>query len=177
MITTEMLKHAVPDSILTVIGDMTVSFAMLENSLQMFADLLIGTTYDTNQSRIGALVTAEMSFKNIRALVISLYLQRFGESDPDLPTMRTMLKTAAAVEELRNRITHSIWAHGSTPDRVQRLKITAKEKRGLAFAVEEIGAEDIRRIVDDIQTLSADLQRFWAYIQKAKWPIPQQVHF
>jgi hypothetical protein len=61
-----VLQHPVPEDHLKAIGDITVSFALLESHIQN----LIGSLIYEHQ-RIGQIITAELSFKNLRALLIS----------------------------------------------------------------------------------------------------------
>ena len=88
-----MLQHPVPESHLKLIGDMTVSFALLESVIQS----LVGSLINEHQ-RIGQIITAELSIKNIRALLISLYLERHGEDD-DFVQLREFMRRAAQLEE------------------------------------------------------------------------------
>ena len=74
------LQHPVPPKLLTNIGDITVSFSLLENVLQM----LVGALLREHQ-RIGQIITAQLAFKSLRALVDSLYKEKYGE-DEGLPS-------------------------------------------------------------------------------------------
>jgi hypothetical protein len=121
------LVHPVPDPLLARIGDITVSFALLESVMQSLAQTLLG-----RGSEIGQIVTVELSFQRLRALTANLYRANHGE-DADFELLTTLLKRAADVEEKRNQITHSIWAAGD-PGTITRIKMTAKEKRGFALS-------------------------------------------
>src|SRR5262245_40400051 len=121
------LQHPVPATLLVHIGDITVSFALLESEIQT----LIGSFLQEHQ-RIGQIIKAELAFKNLRALAISLYRERHGE-DAGFGALRKLMKRAAAAEEKRNQITHSLWAAGDTKDTITRIKTTAKENRGMHF--------------------------------------------
>ena len=130
-----MLQHPVPENHLKAIGDITVSFALLEFQIQN----LIGSLIYEHQ-RIGQIITAELSFKNLRALLISLYLERHGE-DEDFNNLRDFMKRAGQAEEKRNQIIHSVWAAGKDKDHITRFKTTAKEKHGIRFKFEEVSAD------------------------------------
>jgi hypothetical protein len=114
----------------------------------------------SNDQRVGQIVTAELSFGNLRALTISLYRERYGE-DANYDTLSDLMKRAGELERLRNQITHSVWGAGSTPETVTRIKTTAKEKRGLRFDFEEVSAQDLGRVADDLKELAGDTQGFW----------------
>jgi hypothetical protein len=151
-----MLQHPLPDSILIRIGDMTVSFALLEDAIQSLA----GSQIHDSQ-RIAQIITAELSFKQLRALTTSLYRERHGE-DADFETLRALMKRAAELEADRNRITHSLWGAGETAETVTRIKATAKERRGIHFDFEkEVSASDLATVADDMKRLAGDVQRFW----------------
>lgn len=149
-----MLQHPVPEKHLKHIGDITVSFALLESTIQ----LLVGSLIHEHQ-RIGQIITAELAFKNIRALLISLYLERHGE-DEDFVQLRDLMKSAAQLEEKRNQITHSVWATGGNAETITRCKTTAKEKHGVRFCFESVKAEDLQSVVTEIKNLAERIQRF-----------------
>ena len=65
-----MLKVPVPDAHLKAIGRVTVSFALLEQSIAFFVWHLIGT-----QQRVGQAITSELSFRQLIALASSLHRQ------------------------------------------------------------------------------------------------------
>jgi len=152
------LQHPVPEKLLARIGDMTVSFALLEMEIQ----LLVASLLQDGQ-RIGQIVTAELAFRNLRALAISLYKERRGE-DTDFGKLKELMTHAARVEETRNQITHSVWATGGGADTVTRVKTTAKEKRGLRFAFDRVSEDDLTTLVADIKKLARDVQDFWIHL-------------
>lgn len=114
------MQHTVSNPHLILIGDITVSFALLEMAIQS----LIGSLIAEHQ-RIGQIITAELSFKNLRALAISLYLERNGE-DEDYRKLKSLMNKAGKIEATRNNIIHSIWAAGKDKDCIARIKTTAK---------------------------------------------------
>ena len=149
-----MLQHPVPENHLKTIGDITVSFAMLESQIQN----LIGSLVYEHQ-RIGQIITAELSFKNLRALLISLYLERHGEND-DFIKLRDFMKRAGQTEDKRNQIIHSVWGAGKNKDYITRIKTTAKEKHGIRFKFEEVSAENLKEFASDIKILAEQILRF-----------------
>jgi hypothetical protein len=149
-----VLQHPVPDDHLKAIGDITVSFAMLESQMQS----LIGSLVYEHQ-RIGQIITAELSFGNLRALLISLYLERHGE-DGDFIILRKFMKRAGQTEDKRNQISHSVWAAGKDKDHITRFKTTAKEKYGIKFKFEEVSAETLNEFAKDIKILAEEILRF-----------------
>lgn len=148
------LKHPVPSKHLEKIGDITVSFVLLESMIQFFIWSLIG-----QPQRIGQIITAELSFKNSRAILISLYKERYGE-DSDFKIARELMRRAGKIEEKRNQITHSVWAAGKDANSITRCKTTAKEKCGLRFKFENVTADDLTKIADDTKKLALEIQDF-----------------
>jgi len=157
------LQHPVPEEHLKHIGDITVSFALLENCLQTLAHSLLGT-----RQRLGQIVTAEISFKALRALTVSLYLERNGE-DEDVAEFRELIKRAAETEDKRNQITHSLWAAGQNKESITRIKATAKEKHGVRFHFENVTSNQLAELAKEIKVLALDIQNFWtSLIQKGR---------
>jgi len=149
------LQHPVPDEHLKHIGDITVSFALLESGLQSLTQSLLGAG-----QRLGQIVTAELSFRALRALTVSLYLQRNGE-DETLEKFRELIKRAADVEEKRNQITHSLWGAGRDASSITRIKATAKERHGIRFHFENVTSQQLAEFAREIKVLAHDIQDFW----------------
>jgi hypothetical protein len=131
------------------------SFALLE----LMIENLAGSQLQEHQ-RISRIITAELSFRNLRALVMSLYRERHGEF-ADFETLRGLMRRAGQLEEKRNQITHSIWATGNSPDTVTRIKTTAKETRGIHFDFQDVSSDDLDTVAKEIKTLAEETQRFW----------------
>jgi len=149
------MKQPVSKDHLAYIGDMTVSFALLETAIKCVVWTLIGES-----GRIGNIVTAELYFKNLRSLAISLYLERYGE-DSDFQTLKTLMKEADNIEERRNQFTHSIWAVGKDPESLTRIKPSSRGKEGLRFQIEDVQSDELAKFVIRIQKLSDEIQVFW----------------
>jgi hypothetical protein len=156
-----MLKHPVPEKHLKSIGDITVSFALLESQIQT----LIGSMLNERQ-RIGQIVTAELSFKNLRALMISLYIERHGKEDEDFESLKKLMNRAGKVEEKRNQITHSLWAAGEDANSITRIKTTAKEKHGIRFKFENVTATYLSEFATEIKKLAEEIQKYQLHLIK-----------
>lgn len=151
-----MLNHPVPEEHLTAIGDVTVSFALLESQFQSVVFLLLAET-----QRVSQIITAELAFKNLRALIASLFIERFGKDSEWYRDLRPLLVRASALEGVRNGITHSVWAcgteRGPVKKTVSRIKTTAKEAHGYKFSFEQLTAPQIRDVAYDIKRLAKDV--------------------
>jgi hypothetical protein len=155
------LEHPVPEQILAGIGDVTVSFALLEDSLQTLACSQL-----QDSQRIGQIITAELSFQSLRALLMSLYRERHGE-DADFQALQDLMKRAVQLEGKRNQITHSIWAAGKGSDTVTRIKTTAKQKHGIRFDFQQVSADGLHDVALEIRTLAEEVQRLWINLIEA----------
>jgi len=149
-----IIEHRIPSKYLEKIGDITVSFAILENEIEYFIWALLGTNHFIEQ-----IITVELSFKKLRALLVSLYKERYGEND-NYKKMRDLMNRAGKIEEKRNQITHSLWGAGKDIDSVTRMKTTAKEKCGLRTKFELVTVSDLSKIARDIKKLAAEIQNF-----------------
>ncbi|MFC3151283.1 hypothetical protein ACFOEK_09625 [Litoribrevibacter euphylliae] len=156
-----MLQHSVPDNHLKSIGDITVSFALLEFQLQS----LIRSQLNERQ-RIGQIITAELSFKGLKALLVSLYIERHGKDDADFEKLKTLINRAGQAEEKRNQITHSIWGAGKDADSITRIKTTAKEKHGIRSQFEDVSSGDLEAFAIEIKELAHEIQNFLIYLIK-----------
>jgi hypothetical protein len=152
------LKQEIPEQFLARIGDITVSFALLELMMESLADSQL-----QEHQRISQIITTELSFRNLRALVTSLYRERHGE-DADFRALRKLMKRAAQLEEKRNQITHSIWGAGNGPDTFARIKMTAKESRGMHIDLQHVSADDLGAVANEIRVLADDTLSFLLHL-------------
>lgn len=148
------LQHPVPDSHLKAIGDITVSFALLESVMQSLTHAILGIS-----QRNGQIVTAELSFKNIRALTVSLYLEQHGKA-AEFIALRSLMKRAETIETKRNQITHSAWAVGNSTTSVTRMKTTAKEAHGIRCQFEPVTSSQLNAFATEIKQLAEDMLTF-----------------
>jgi len=146
--------HPVPDKLLCQIGDITASFSVLERSIQDLAWCLI-----SRNLRVGQIVTAELSLKNLRVLVINLYKGIYGQND-ELKKLCDLMKKSSMLEEKRNQIIHSEWSIGRTINEVKRIKRTAKQKSGLNFQIENLTESDLKNIAKDLRVLATKIHLF-----------------
>lgn len=163
MTVTTIVEHPVRSELLIQIGDMTVSFAVLELQIQMLLSALIG-----EHQRLGQIIAAQLSFARLRATVVGVYSERHGEDD-DLQTLKQLMNDAGEIEQERNRITHSIWGVGTSSDKITRMKLTCREKRGLQFQFEEYDEAKFVDFNDRIKRLTnAFLVFYTTLLEKGK---------
>jgi hypothetical protein len=147
-----MMQHPVGSEHLEAIGDITVPFTMLEAVLQSLVHTLLGGKVSTGQA-----VTVELSFKNLRVLAASLWVDRFGKCEETVEFVKLMARIRN-VEEQRNQVTHSVWA-GNDDGQIVRVKTTAKEGRGGEMKHFPMSAADLNKIAAEIKRLATDVQR------------------
>ncbi|MDN7494807.1 hypothetical protein QZM89_06395 [Burkholderia gladioli] len=168
------LIHPVPPEHLQEIGDMTVSFALLEGTLQSLAGFLMSwnNVRDREQVRVENMVLASLPFKGLRALISALSKERFGDNSPQDTEISGLLKWAQEIEERRNTITHSQWGTGNTNTSITRFKNAVREKTGHKFSVEYIELEDLKKIPIEIRALAAAVMDADFRFQDAAGKIP-----
>ncbi len=66
--------------------------------------------------------------------------------------MAALLVRCSNLEARRNQVTHSAWlnADDQVDDKTTRLKITAKQSAGLRHQTEEVTAEVLNKVADEI---------------------------
>lgn len=148
------MQAPVPAEHLRAIGQITVNFALLESTICFFVWGIISA-----DQMLGQIITAELSFRNLIALLSSLYKYRIND-EGRLAELQKVLNRALYVEERRNIITHSVWAAGATPETITRFKTTAKKSKGLTHQFEQMTVQDLEKIADLAAEVATDIQTF-----------------
>ncbi len=148
------LHAPVPAGHLQAIGYVTVTFALLEMVISSFV-----WTWISRDMRLNEIFTSELSFGRLVGLLSSLFKYSIDDVDKNRE-LESFLKRALAAEQKRNIIVHSSWAAGDTPETITRMKTTAKMSKGLRYQFEQMSADDINAIGDEIAELAHDLQSF-----------------
>ena len=146
------------------IGDMTVSFGLLEFQMQ---EILV---YLVNQSAIiGRVLGSYLSFSNLRAALSTLYEERF-DADELFLELKDLLKEATSIEQERNAITHSYWIGGKTPLTITRHKVTARERSGFNPQFQEYSEEKLSAFNQRIKDLTGKFVDFYNKLDKIPSP-------
>lgn len=148
------LQHPVPSKLQEKIGDIVVSFSLLEDVMQSLTYSLI-----TEDQKIGRIIVAGRPFRRLRELLIGIYIEKFGK-DENFGSLRELLKEAANIEAKRNQIVHSIWAVGDTKDSLRRIKGTIDIASGYRKSFDNLTEKDLIKISDDIKKLAYQIQSF-----------------
>lgn len=147
-----MMQYPVPPAHLQAIGRIAVCFSGLELQLSLLVGLLVAP----HDSRLGQIITAELSFKGLLALAASTYRHKETEQ-ARLSEFEEILKHAGQLEDERNQIMHCIWGAGSTADKICRVKVTAKQKRGHNVKFEEKSLADLEQLANSLAVLAGEI--------------------
>ncbi len=149
------LEHPVPSDMLRAIGDMTVSFALLEMTIQDLVGWFI-----SGHQRIGQIVTSEAAFPRLLNMARALYIDQHGR-DGHYQDLDALLREAENAYSQRNLVTHSIWATGSTLDSAMRVKFSARDKKGFTATFKEMDAHGVHEQAEGFKALAYRVQMFW----------------
>lgn len=145
------VQHPVPETHVKAIGNIAVSFALLETQLADTLRLLIGTTQP-----IGQMVAVQLAFKRMVDLFGSLIRERFRSPD-ELAEYSPLIGQLHQAEEERNIIMHSFWVAGDSQETITRVKTTATSSQGLRHQFETMRVEDLDNIAKTLLHLTGSL--------------------
>jgi len=147
-----MMTPGIDPSLFEPIGRITVNFEMLSGQVNWGIWLLLFGNY-AGEQRTGQIVTAERPFGKNVELFACLYKHRFPKQD--YKKLNGLCGKLRAVEQERNKITHSQWGGGT-----MRIKTTAKQKQGLHFQFEKMSRAQINAIADEIAESATEFVNF-----------------
>ncbi len=139
------------------IGKICVEFQRLETILRTATASLVHPSEPT----IGAIVTAQLSFRALLDLYYALHQHRYDNVLAD-KELAKFLGQCAKAEERRNQIIHSYWA----PDYLggkgaKRTKFTAKGRKELKQQVEILSKADLEKIAAELHALHTTFHQNW----------------
>lgn len=139
------------DAIYAEVGRITTRSTELELSLKEVAGSLIN-----DYQQYTRIVTAELSFNSVIALLLSLYRKRHGE-DGYFKKLQNLAKRADAAQQKRNTVVHSTWLSAGTPCKVTRIKTTAKVSHGYKPQIENWNIEQFKNLAQEFHDLTQEL--------------------
>jgi hypothetical protein len=126
--------------------------------------------------QIGKVVTSELSFKIKLNLFSSLitelrttyYFNRLEGEGFSENYQREFIKSLSKCEELRNRVMHSVFVRQYIGGQLktQRLKTTARAKRGLIEMTEDLEIHNLLNIYDFIVSMEMEIGDFFIDFRK-----------
>jgi hypothetical protein len=139
------------------LGRICVEFQRLETILKTATASLV----HPNDPTVGAIVTAQLSFRALLDLYYALHHHRYDNALAD-KELDKFLGQCAKAEERRNQIIHSYWA----PDYLggkgaKRTKFTAKNRKELKQQVEVLSKADLEKIADELRALHITFHQNW----------------
>ena len=137
--------------LLAEIGRVIVQYSQLEAALHSLVVMLID-----DYEHITRIIPAQLSFQQLRDLIVSLYRERHGE-DRDLESIQSILAEAAGFKGDRDKIAHSRWVNAGCASLVTRVKSVAKEKCGYKTSVENLSVDNLSSLADSIHALRMKL--------------------
>lgn len=139
------------DSLVKGLGRMTANFALLEMEMCFLIWVMIGS-----DQPVGAMVTSQMSFKNLVGLMSALGHHHFKGTER-LEAIRDACREANRVAHRRNAPTHSTYVSDEETGSPGRLKFHIR-KGQLQFTAEELDPMETNNVADEIADV-ADLVR------------------
>ncbi len=151
---------AVPDEQLKALGRVTVEFQMMEFLISV---VIWGLSEDRTSTMI---LTAHLPFKRLCQAALVIVKEKLKTVPKAAEQFESIMGTAMHQEDERNRLIHSIWmplpdpsGRPSAPsDPLSRLKIYAKGR--FEIKVENVPADDLNRVADDIGNTSTQVAVF-----------------
>lgn len=146
-----------PGTLTDQLGKIAIQFSNLALVVSCFVTKLI-----SDDSKIGAIVTSEMSFQNLLKVFDSLAQYRITDNG-QLISIRDMIKRLNTAEQERNAILHSAYLKKDKDnwDELIRLKITAKQGKGLKITSESINSKNLKRQIKDMEDLMLELESIY----------------
>jgi hypothetical protein len=129
------------------LGLVSIHFQALESVIK----IAIGELIIPADSVIGALVTAELSFKAASHLLYALANYRWEDDPATLQTLRKVLGRCDHAEGKRNRMIHSDWFREK--EGAVRIKFTARNrKKGLDIQRENTAPADMNELAEELKS-------------------------
>lgn len=135
----------------SAVGKLTLNFAHLEFMFSLFAGMHMNSGYPFNE-----LVLSELSFRQLINVTVSLY-DLFEPTKDEHIRFKDIVKRAVYLEQQRNIITHSFYGIHEKSKTIVRHKNVTRVKSGYKQQRQEINAENILFIAQDIEALGFDL--------------------
>lgn len=148
------------------VGRITVNFSRLDFFLGLLLGGLMRVRFD-----VGLMITTEQSFRQKVSLLSSftkLISEAPGGSKSQIGNeLQHLLHKLANYEERRNAITHSLWGFSEKEldsDKQFRIKVTAKQKRGLHHGFEQMSNSELSKIGDEFGATADEIMKLFGRI-------------
>lgn len=137
------ILSAVPKDIRAEIGSIVIFQGSIEFELRACISLLIRVNSDAVE-----MISAELSYKQLIALVSSLMIQKVGKDSELYKEFSQAIAKLDEFEMLRNRVAHSHWSHSidamALQNQAARHKSTSKRGQGIQKVTEEVTLTELQ---------------------------------
>jgi len=136
-------QMTVGEPILRELGRTVAYQSLLESAMSHFIGSLLSLGHCDAQ-----IVTAELSSRQLRAILMSTLAERLKEDPESLERAKDLMKRTGNFEQRRNALAHSLYWHGGdySENTATRFKTTARESRGLKVQHETVDVEELREL-------------------------------
>ena len=142
------------------IGKVCLTFSTLELIISCFVSKLI-----SDDAKIGAIMTAEMSFQNLVKTFSSLVNLKISE-ETEVIKLKQLISDINSIEQERNKIIHSVYVTNNY-NKIFRIKATAKQGKGLKFTNEEVDEDYLKNVINRIVKVVKELEEIYRRIFNA----------
>jgi hypothetical protein len=137
------------DEIVQGLGLVSIEFQSLESVIKMAIWELVANA----EIVIGALITAELSFKAASHLLYALAIYRWQNDSATLQKLNDILNRCEQAEGDRNRLIHSDWYPDiKTGKGAMRIKSTARNRKGLRIQREPTTPAEMNKVAEELKT-------------------------
>lgn len=153
--TEETFGHLIPPDALQALGDVVVSFSILEHYMKALTAVLIGV-----DAGVSSILIAQLTSADLRSTLASLWRER-GELRVSEEQLHDLLRRAGDAEAKRNNIMHSLWVMNQDTGNAVRLKVRVRQKKsGRDVQQEEYTAEQLHSFARELRQLAFDFQQY-----------------
>lgn len=153
----ERNSDSLENRIALVLGRMMLRFAALEAVTRSTLHQVLD---EIDENEVTTL-TSELSFRQVRAVLIALLKQRNSDSEY-VDSVRRLMKRAEQLEARRNALTHSFWIYSHLPAAMGREKRKVTDKGVFKIDYEEFPSVDsLDAFVSDIDQLAQEIAYSW----------------
>lgn len=156
------------DKFQSKIGAICINFETLDLILSASIGRLI-----SEDSKIGAIMTAEISFSNLVNAFASLIKYKFSKDTDFISEIDKLVAILKDSEVKRNQVIHSAYVFNDIENNkkdIGILKISSKQKKGLHVDCHDIKEEDLKEINEKILSAIQELQTLYSHLFKGEFP-------
>jgi len=136
------------------LGLVSIEFQSLESVIKMAIWELVAYA----EVVIGALLTAELSFRSASHLLYALATYRWQNDSAALQRLNDILVRCEMAEGERNRLIHSDWYPDTkTGKGAMRVKSTARNRKGLRIQREPTTPADMNKVAEELKSCRQEL--------------------